>query len=84
MIMNAGSTQATAILRGLYLAVGTFAATFLSVWGTTDDLKAAAISAGIVGLGALGFRAGVEGISDSKRDAAGAVLPGDVGQPSAK
>lgn len=76
--MNGSSPQATALIRGLYLAAGMFALGFLTVWATTDEYKAPIISGGIMALGALGFRTGLEGRLDQKRDRAGNVLPGDV------
>ena len=66
-------------MRGVYNALGAGAAAFLTCYATTDDVKAAAIVAGITALGALGFRGVIEGVADANRDARGDVLPGDVG-----
>lgn len=73
----------TALVRGLYAAVGAGLLAFLTCYATTDDAKASAITAGITALGALGFRGGIEGTLDANRDAADKVLPGDVGQTNA-
>lgn len=73
--MNLGSPMTTAMLRGAYLALGMFGSTFLTVWGTTDDLKAAFISGGIAGFAALGFRVGVEGSVDQRRANAAPDVP---------
>jgi hypothetical protein len=78
-MLNTGTTMGTAVLRGLYNAVGTGAAAFLTCYATTDDAKTAAIVAGITALGALGFRGGIEGAADAIRDARCDVRPGDVG-----
>lgn len=79
-MLNSGSTLGTAILRGAYLAVGTFLVGFLPAYAATDDLKGPLIAGGMGALFALGFRGGVEGLSDKSRDERGRVLPGDVGQ----
>ena len=78
-MLNARSTLGTAVLRGVYNALGAGAAAFLTCYATTDDAKAALIVAGITALGALGFRGAVEGVSDARRNARGDVRPGDVG-----
>lgn len=80
--MNAGSTFSTALVRSMYLAVGSGLTTFLITWATTDHLKAPVIAGCVSALAALGFRGGIEGLSDSSRDAKGEVKPGDVGQPN--
>ena len=77
--MTLNSPMTTALLRGLYQAIGAFALVFLSTWATTDEIKAPVIAGGIAALSALGFRAGVEGAYDAKRAARGDVRPGDVG-----
>lgn len=82
--MNTRTTLGTAILRGIYLALGTGGATFLVTWGATDNLKGASIAGGIAALSALGFRGGIEGKFDASRDQAGKVLSSDVGQPQGR
>lgn len=77
-MMNTNNPITTAILRGLYLAVGSGLAVFLSVMQTTDDTKAAAIAGGLSALFALGFRGGVEGTFDQHRNAIGDVKGSDV------
>ena len=76
--MNAGGPLATAILRGLYQALGSGAAVFLITWATTDELKGPLIAGGVAALAALGFRGGVEGAFDQKRNNAGDVRQSDV------
>jgi hypothetical protein len=76
---NAGTTMGTAVLRGLYNALGAGAAAFLTSYAVTDDVKGSLIVAGITALGALGFRGAVEGLADVRRDIRGDVRPGDVG-----
>lgn len=83
-MLNANSPLTTAMLRGLYLALGTAAAAWLTCYATTDDVKASSITAGIVGLGALGFRSGGEGLYDRHRDQTGDAKSSDVGQPPAQ
>lgn len=77
--MNLSTPFGTAILRGAYTALGTGGMTFLVTYAAVDDLRGAIVAGGIAALGALGFRAG-EGRYDAKRQAAGDVKPGDVGQ----
>ena len=81
-MLNTGSTFGTAVLRGVYLAVGAGGLAFLGAWAATDDLKAPLSAGGIAALTALGFRSGVEGVVDAHRDATGKVLSSDVGQPN--
>lgn len=81
-MLNDGSTQGTAILRGAYLAIGSFCFGFFPAWAATDDLKAPLIAGVMTALWAMGFRGGIEGRSDTQRDRRGQVLPGDVGQPN--
>ena len=76
--MNIGSTLGTAILRGLYLAIGTGLLSGLITYSTTDDAKAAIITGLITALGALGFRGGGEGMYDASRQKAGDVKASDV------
>lgn len=76
--MNAGGPLATAILRGLYQAMGSGAVVFLITWATTDELKGPLIAGGVAALAALGFRGGVEGTFDRKRNNAGDVRQSDV------
>lgn len=96
--MNTNNTFTTAILRGFYtfLAAAVLAgitayqgvavivdANLDNVGVSERDRITYAILTGIVaGLGALGIRAGVEGVYDSSRDSKGEVLPSDVGQPN--
>lgn len=86
--MNTGTTMGSAVLRSVYLALGSFAVAFLPAWAVTDELKGPIISGGLAALWALGFRGAVEGGFDTSRDAeiaAGnrAPRPADVGQPNA-
>lgn len=74
------------MLRGLYLALGTFLAaavtSYLALRGDlprADAIEVSILTGLIPALGALGFRVGVEGRSDAARDKDGDVLPGDVG-----
>lgn len=76
--MNAGGPLATAILRGLYQAAGSGAAVFLITWASTDELKGPLIAGGVAALAALGFRGGVEGTFDRRRNDAGDVRQSDV------
>ena len=79
--MNLNSAIGTAILRGAYLAFGSGFLTFLTTWTATDELKAPIIAGGVAALTALGFRGGIEGTFDQKRNATGNVSSSDVGQP---
>lgn len=72
-------TERAALIRGLYNALGTFFVTFLTAYATTDDVRASAITGAIAALGVLGFRGGVEGLHDSRRQKTGNVKPSDVG-----
>lgn len=68
-----------ALLRGLYLAVGTFLSTFFSaLLMDSSDLGKAAIIAAIAALSVLGFRGGVEGAYDTNRDRNNIRIPADV------
>lgn len=78
-MLNFGTPAVTAFMRGLYLAGGTFAVAFLPAYAVTDSLKGPLISGGLGALFALGFRSGVEGVADSRRNDKGQVKPGDVG-----
>jgi len=78
--MNLNSPMATAILRSVYLAAGSGALVFLTTYAAVDDLRGAILSGGIAALSALGFRGGLEGRYDARRQASGNVKPGDVGQ----
>jgi hypothetical protein len=64
MTLKASSSMTTAILRDIYNAVGTGAASFVVAYGVTDDLKHSLLIATSAALGALGFRAGVCGAAD--------------------
>lgn len=78
-MMTLGSPMTTAILRGLYTALGTGAITFLITWASVDEIKGPIIAGAVAALTALGFRAGGEGLYDTKRAARHDVRPGDVG-----
>lgn len=80
--MNTGWTIGTALLRGIYIASGAGLLAFLTVWATTNDLKAPIVAGGVSALTALGFRAGIEGMSDKSRDDKHQVRSSDVGHPS--
>ena len=100
--MNTGTTYGTAVLRGLYLffctalvaGITAYMGVGILVDGSVDvlvderDRIVYAVLTGVLaGLGALGFRAGAEGVYDGLRDAnvnAGneAPKPSDVGQPN--
>lgn len=77
--MNTASTFGTALLRGIYLAIGSGVLTALLVWATTDEWKPVIIAGGVSALTALGFRAGGEGIYDARRAAAVNQKSSDVG-----
>ena len=76
--MNIGGPVATAFLRGFYGAALGFAGTFLTIYATTDQLKASLIGAGTAACIALGWRGGAEGGFDSKRNNAGDTRASDV------
>jgi len=78
-LLNANSTGLTVALRALYNAAGAGAVALLTTYSVTDSWEDALIVAAITALGALGFRGGVEGLADMRRDAEGKRLPGDVG-----
>ena len=77
--MNAQTTFGTALLRGVYLAVGTFLFGFLPAWASTDDLKGPIIAGGMSALFALGFRGVAEGRYDAGRAKRVDQRPADVG-----
>ena len=77
--MNAQSTFGTALLRGIYTAIGTFLVGFLPAWAATDELKGPMIAGGLSALFVLGFRGGVEGRYDAGRSRNLDQKPGDVG-----
>lgn len=74
--MNA--TEQAAIIRGLYNAIGTFGITLLSSYMVFGEWESSAVVAGIAAFGALGFRAGAEGMYDSLRQKGGHTTPADV------
>lgn len=76
--MGTPQTRA-ALIRGAYLAVGTFLSAFLSALLMDSDVNRAAIVAGVTALGVLGFRGGVEGAYDAHRQKVGDVHESDVG-----
>jgi sulfite exporter TauE/SafE len=61
--MNIGGTTTTAIIRGLYNAIGSGAGSAFLVWTQTNDHKTIAVAFVGAFLIALGFRGGVEGRS---------------------
>lgn len=71
----------TALLRGLYNAVGAGLVSFLMTYQVTRDWRDAGVVGAITALGALGFRGGFEGSLDSQRQKNGDVKPSDV-QPN--
>jgi hypothetical protein len=77
-MMNAGSPLATAIVRGIYNAFSAAVAAGFAVYVDSNNWHRTAIAAVGAALGALGWRAGAEGLHDQGRAAAGAVRPGDV------
>jgi hypothetical protein len=83
--MNFGNAVMTAaILRGLYVALGTGISTALLVWATTDDWKPVIIAGATSALAALGFRGGLEGVYDANRASTGNINAGDVPVASPK
>jgi len=78
LTMTAGSPLATAVLRGVYQALGAFLVAFLPAYAVTDDLKGPLISGALAALWALGFRAGVEGGFDSSRASNNDIRDSDV------
>jgi len=68
-----------ALLRSLYQALGTFAATFFVMLQLGFDAEAAAIAGIVASLETLGFRGVVEGGYDARRAARGDVRRSDVG-----
>jgi hypothetical protein len=79
-----GSVLQSAIIRGLYLAIGTGLSTALLVWATTDELKPILIAGITSGLAVLGFRGGAEGFYDRNRAIEGNMNAGDVAMASPK
>lgn len=75
--MGSAQTRA-AIIRGAYLAAGTFLSAFLSALLMDDDVRKAAIVAGVAAFAVLGFRGGVEGGYDTYRQNHGIVKDADV------
>jgi hypothetical protein len=76
--MNAGSTTATAWLRGFYVAIVAGLGAALPIFATTDEWKPIVVGFGGAFLGALGVRAALEGKVDSDRQKAGEVKASDV------
>ena len=79
-MLNFDNTTTTVIIRGLYTSAVLAAGSLLTTYQVTGSWEDALLVAGITGLGALGYRSGVEGLADIRRDRDGIVLPGDVGQ----
>lgn len=67
-----------ALLRGLYLAIGTFGSTFVSALLMDSNMNKAALVAAVAAFSVLGFRGGVEGAYDTNRDRNNQRIPGDV------
>jgi hypothetical protein len=83
--MTIGNAVMTAaIMRGVYVALGTGISTALLVWATTDDWKPVIIAGATSALAALGFRGGFEGVYDSNRASTGNMNEGDVAMASPK
>jgi hypothetical protein len=74
----------SAIVRGLYTALGTGILTALMTWATTDEAKTIIISGGTAALLVLGFRGGAEGFYDRNRAITGNINAGDVPSESPK
>jgi hypothetical protein len=68
----------SAIIRGLYMALGTGVSTALLTWATTDDYKTIIIASVGAALTVLGFRGGAEGFYDRNRAITGNINAGDV------
>ena len=68
----------TAIMRGLYTALGTGISTALLTWAATDDIKTIVIASVGAALTVLGFRGGGEGLYDRNRANTGNMNAGDV------
>ena len=78
--MNLNSPMATALLRAVYGAVLVFGIAVLTAHQQGQSWDQALTLGGLTGLGVLAARGGIEGRYDAKRQAAGDVKPGDVGQ----
>lgn len=76
--MNVDSTFWTAVIRSLYWAVGSAAFVGLTTWAASDDPKVIIVASGTAFLSALGFRGGLEGAFDAKRQTNNNVKPSDV------
>jgi hypothetical protein len=74
----------SAIIRGLYTALGTGVSTALLTWATTDDVKTIVIASVGAALTVLGFRGGAEGFYDRNRAITGNMNAGDVAMESPK
>lgn len=88
-MMNTDSTFGTAVLRGAYNFVGTAMTAgitcYLAMQGvvgdtvSTGDIREVSVLTGLLGgLAALGFRGGVEGFVDNRRQNKNDVKPSDV------
>lgn len=77
LTLTAGSPLATAMLRGVYLALGSFAVAFLPAYAVTDDLKGPLIAGAMAALWALGFQGGM-GQFDANRAARNDIRDSDV------
>lgn len=94
MNMTTDTTTGTAVLRGLYafvaaaltagitayLGIATVVEVPLEAVGVSerDRIVYAVLTGVLAGLGALGWRAGAEGIVDARRQATNDVRPADV------
>lgn len=78
--MNIGSTLGTAILRGIYMAIGAAAGAAVPVYAVVDTppWKPVIVAAAGAALVALGFRAGGEGLYDAERQRNDDVKASDV------
>ncbi len=77
-MMNTSNPMTTAIMRGLYTAVGSGLITGLMAAQQGLDDRGAIIVGAIAGLFALGFRGGIEGTFDQHRNTTGDVRASDV------
>ncbi len=67
-----------AIVRAAWQCFLVGAATFLTTWSQTNDIKTLVIATLTPMIGYLATRVGVEGYYDTQRNRAGTVHPGDV------
>ncbi len=77
-MMNTSSTMTTAMMRGVYIALGSGLTAGLVAMQQGVDDRGSLIIGLLSGLVALGFRGGGEGVYDTQRDNAGDVRGSDV------